>query len=240
MATKKLLPGFKYLGGSGQRYLNENTGETISRRQYDKLVNPAISYEKKAAYNKQLNPEAAILRPARGRKSYVKADKWVQDEIAAQRLEAAEAKKKAEEQLKKNRKAERDTKRLTGKAVKVKKVKKHLIPPGRIGWRLPFNTWDDLKEMIADAKATRVIFAYALGFVGVDTRIGVYRPVMLSGFKSINYLIDEDDFYEMMEEALAEYAYMKLAHYFVQFAIDKKHAQATESKRKPAKKKGRK
>lgn len=228
MATKKLLPGFKYLGGSGQRYLNEKTGETISRRQYDKLVNPAITYEKKAAHNKAINPKAAALRPARGRKSYLKAPEWVKEEIAEQRLEAAKIKKQQEDAAKKIRKAERDTSRLTGKKVKLKKVRKHLIPKGRIGWRLPFNTWDDLAEMVKDAKKTGVIFAYALGFVGVDTRIGVYRPVMLQGFKSINNLIDEDEFYEMMEDALAEYAYMKLAHYFVQFAIDKSHAAKTK------------
>lgn len=221
MATK-LLPGFKYLGGKTRRYLNEITGEEISRRQYDKLVNPAITYEKKAAHNKVLNAKAAILRPARGRKSYVNAPDWVKEEIAESRIEAEKSRKQKEQEIKKAHKAERDTTRLTGKAVKVKKVRKHLIPKNRIGWRLPFNNYSELKTMVQDAKATGVIFAYALGFVGVDSRIGVLRPVMLAGFKSINNLVSEDEFYEMMDDAIAQYTYMKLAYYFVQFAIDKK------------------
>lgn len=221
MATK-LLPGFKYLGGKTRRYLNTITGEEISRRQYDKLVNPVISYEKKAAHNKAINPKAAILKPARGRKSYVNAPDWVKEEIAESRLEAEKTRKETEAAIKKGNKAERDTTRLSAKKVKVKKVRKHLIPKNRIGWRLAFNTWDELNTMVKDAKATGVIFAYALGFVGVDSRIGVLRPVMLQGFKSINNIISEQEFYELMGDAIAQYTYMKLAYYFVQFAIDKK------------------
>jgi len=62
------------LGGSSRRYRNRLTGETISRRQYDKLYGTLrrqgySSYEAKAKAAKQQQPERAALRPARGRRS---------------------------------------------------------------------------------------------------------------------------------------------------------------------------
>jgi len=244
MATKKLLPGFKYLGGKSQRYLNTETGEEFSRRQYDKLASPGLSYEKKAAHNKLINPKAAILKPARGRKSYINAPEWVKDEIAEQRLEAEKLKKEAEEKAKEAASNERKIQRLIGKKVKIKQVKKHLIPPGQIGWRLAFNTYSDLVKMVHDAKRTGVIFAYALGYAGVNTQYqnkdDIAEPaIWVKSFMSINNLISEKDFNDLMEAAVQARAYIKFKNYFVQFAIDKGHAAKTLPKKKPIKRKGK-
>jgi len=76
MTPPASLPGFQYLGGKDRRYLNTLTGETISRRQYDKLsgkLGEFSSYEKKAKASKELNPELYAARPARGRSSQLKS-----------------------------------------------------------------------------------------------------------------------------------------------------------------------
>ncbi len=223
MAKKQLISGWEYLGGKSQRYREIATGREISRRQYDKL-DGQLSYEKKAAHNKIINPELSAIRPARGRKSYLKSEEWAKKEIAEQRIEAQRLKKEKAEKEKQQRKVERANVRLSNKKVRVKKVKKHLIPKGQIGWRIAFNEYSELETLLDEAKKTNVIFAYGLGFVGVDTRIGELRSITVFRLRPINRGVDEDEFNEAMAEAIEEYSYMMPSHYFVHFAIDKNFA----------------
>jgi hypothetical protein len=63
------LPGWRPLGGKSRNYLNEETGEVLSRRQYDKLYGAlaragVASYEAKA---KRTPDELRRTRPAPGR-----------------------------------------------------------------------------------------------------------------------------------------------------------------------------
>lgn len=221
MATNNVLQGWKYLGGKDRRYKNEATGQELSRRQYDKLAG-RLSYEAKARHNKLINPELSVIRPARGRKSYVKSEDWIKKEIAAQRIEAEALKKKAEAAAKKEKEIARKNERLVGKKIKVKKVAKRYFPKGRIGWRIPFNTYADYRALLKDAKATGAIFAYGLGYVAVDERIGDYKTVTVFPMRSLSMVEDEEDFYTAMFDSLEQYSYLKLAHYFIHFAIDKK------------------
>jgi len=221
MATIDLLKGWKYLGGKDRRYKNEVTGQELSRRQYDKLKG-GLSYEKKAAHNKLINPELSVIRPARGRKSYVKAEDWAKKEIAAQRLETEAIKKKAADAAKKEKEIARKGERLVAKKIKVKKVAKRYFPKGKIGWRIPFSTYEDYKILLKDAKATGAIFAYGLGYVAVDERLGEYKTVTVFPMRSLSMVEDEPDFYQAMFDSLEQYSYLKLAHYFIHFAIDKK------------------
>ena len=86
---------------------------------------------------------------------------------------------------------------------------------------MPFNQYSELVKMISDARATGVIFAYGLGLIGVDTRIGLTRPIWVVPFMSIKQTISEKEFNEEMETALQSHSYMTKGGYFVQFAIDK-------------------
>jgi hypothetical protein len=67
-------PGFRYLGGTSRKYLNEATGQEISRRQYDQLAGRLKELgrggiEKQNKANKALAEEG--LRPlGPGRRSY--------------------------------------------------------------------------------------------------------------------------------------------------------------------------
>ncbi len=68
------VPGWKSVGGKSRRYVNEATGESLSRRQYDKLYGALhaqgfASYESKAKTNADLAPDLSKARPARGRHS---------------------------------------------------------------------------------------------------------------------------------------------------------------------------
>jgi len=62
------------VGGSSRRYINRRTGQTISRRQYDRRYGTLrrqgfTSYEAKAKAAKTNAPEQAATRPARGRRA---------------------------------------------------------------------------------------------------------------------------------------------------------------------------
>lgn len=225
MAASKVKPGWEYLGGKTRRYRNIATGQEISRRQYDQMFSP-LSYEKKAAHNKKINPEKAILRPARGRKSYVRSDEWAQKEIAAQRLAALEKKKKEAEAQKRARDIQRRSDRKAHKKIKVRKVSKRYLPKGKIGWRLPFKTYDEYLTLLADAKATGVIHIYGLGFVGVDMRSAEERAITVYTMRSTSITEDEDDFNEAMETSIGEYSYLQFMHYFIFFGIDKEYVRA--------------
>lgn len=76
---------WKALGGKSRQYLNERTGEVLSRRQFDKLAGrlPQGSYEKKAAANKAAAPGVAAARPARGRRSALSLSKTLNKEQTA-------------------------------------------------------------------------------------------------------------------------------------------------------------
>lgn len=67
---------FTPLGGSTRKYRNNETGEIISRYKYDKLYGSTVDYKgnthAKAKANRLSNPELALARPAKGRKSTLK------------------------------------------------------------------------------------------------------------------------------------------------------------------------
>lgn len=74
------LNPWKSLGGSTRQFVNTETGERLSRRQYDKQFGALAkagqrSYESKAKANRLANPELAKARPARGRPSQLATHK---------------------------------------------------------------------------------------------------------------------------------------------------------------------
>lgn len=74
--TEKIPNIWKPLGGSSRNYVNLETGEILSRRQFDRRYGSLAkanftSYEKKAQANKKLDIELQKSRPARGRQSTI-------------------------------------------------------------------------------------------------------------------------------------------------------------------------
>src|SRR6476646_9437739 len=100
MPKASLLPGFKGLGGTSKKVLNEKTGEILSRRQYAKIKHGGMTNEALTKINKQFHAEESIARPARGRKSIQKLAPEIKKTAAQVRLEA-EAQKKAKEKKQK-------------------------------------------------------------------------------------------------------------------------------------------
>ena len=78
MASRKKKPARQRewiaQGGKTRGFVNANTGQRISRRQYDKRFGALkrggyVSYESKAKAARKRNPVRQALRPARGRRS---------------------------------------------------------------------------------------------------------------------------------------------------------------------------
>ena len=74
---------WRSLGGSKRERVNVNTGQIISRRQYDQRFGILAAkgqgtYERKAKESKQRNPTLAAARPARGRSSSLEVTKFEQ------------------------------------------------------------------------------------------------------------------------------------------------------------------
>ena len=60
---------YRYLGGKTRQFQNINTGEILSRRQYERRVLNRESFESKAARNRLENEILQRARPAKGRKT---------------------------------------------------------------------------------------------------------------------------------------------------------------------------
>lgn len=70
--TKEIVLGdgsiWRPLGGGSRRYVNAHTGETLSRRQFDKLSGRLAGFSSYEAKAKASPPETRQSRPARGRR----------------------------------------------------------------------------------------------------------------------------------------------------------------------------
>jgi hypothetical protein len=93
---------WKPLGGKSRNFINTETGEILSRRQYEQKIlgrGPSF-FQKKAAANKAANPELAAARPARKRKSTVAklvtglSNEELKEQLEAYRIKTAIDKKR--------------------------------------------------------------------------------------------------------------------------------------------------
>lgn len=137
---------------SGRKFRNVETGETISRRQYDKLSGRISgSYEKKAAENRKKAPEKSATRPARGRTRH-----YIHENRAAliKKARADARKKEREEAAKKARAAQ---KALIKSASRTKTAHGYRIA-------VPLET-DAIESARADAQKAGGFFTYAVGAI---------------------------------------------------------------------------
>jgi len=216
---------FTALNNKTRQYVNNETGEIISRRQYLKIKRGGISNETNAKLNALKNPELAISRPARGRASLLKKTETERELIAQARLEEKIRKAEIAAEKKKEKELERILKKAgSKKPVKRMKVTNRLLKAGRMGRRLPFQTYDDYVEMYKEAKALRTIIAYGLGMEGYHSSTGEHVVFTVFPMAAFDHLLTEDEFEDGMQDALDERSYFEFTNYFMHLAFKKEYA----------------
>lgn len=215
---------FKPLGGKSRRYLDTKTGETISRRAYQKITQ-GLSFEEKAAFNRAQDATTSILRPARGRKSALKGTATEKNIIAEARLEAAKRQREIAKAEKERKAVARKIARVTGRKTKRRKITKKLLKPGSFGARVSFDDYDEYLAILNEARQTGVIFSYGLGMVGVNENTGQDLGITVFRMTFLGDTIPRDEFEYEMSAALEERAYFMFAHYFMHLAFKKEYAQ---------------
>lgn len=224
-----LIPGFKPLGGKSRNYVNEKTGEILSRRQFDKLRD--IFYEKKAAENKAKDQLEQLARPAKGRKSVRKVTPAFKKSIVEARAEK-QAEEIAAEKARKDMAAKvRMVQRRAAKRIHVKKIRDQLLEAGRVGARIPFNTFAEYVDLWKQIqKMGEKIFAYSLGITYIVTEerseVGQERDVTVFTLMVAKDFIDEEEFDEAMRADMQERTYLKFAHFWMHLKFGNKFAQA--------------
>lgn len=219
MAT---LPGFKRLPGRSERFLNEKTGETISRRKYD-LLRRGISNETLAKINRTSEPKKQLARPARGRKSILKLPENIVDELAIERSEERARKERLKALEKERRKVDRNVEKLKNKKIKTPKFSGRLLKKGRKARRLPFEEYSQYSKYWDEMKKSGIVFAYSVGVSAVDTRIGYERDAIVFTLKTFSKKISEPDFNEAMINFLESKSYLEFLNYFIHIAFSESY-----------------
>lgn len=220
MAT---LPGFKYLGGTSQSYLEIATGKILPRRQYDKLKGK-LSYEAIAKINKAQDFAAQLARPARGRTSLKNLTPEFRESVIAARLEKEQALEEAKKQKKTSANLQRTIDRATKRKVHSPKFSPRLLKAGRMGRRLPFLTYVQYLTYFNDAKKSGVVFAYSLGIHAIDTRDGREKSVTVYNLRAFDKPIPEAEFKASMQTTMLEKSYFAFLNYYIHLAFKKEYA----------------
>lgn len=231
---------YVFLGGKSRRYKNVVTGETISRRQYDKLR--GINYEKKARFSRARNWELAELRPARGRTSALKATGLERELIAEARREARRKKELQRKEEILLRKLERKAKSQQNKRVKQKTIRPQLLKRGAMGARISFDSYegylralDQMKKMKVTVNGKRMdgVFAYGVGVIGYDDREPTKQlGATLFRLRSPHYAkpISEEELYEATKNFQDEKPYFVFRHWFIHVAYSIEYARKRAGK----------
>lgn len=220
---------FKPLGGKSRQFLNTETGEIISRRQYDKIR--GIQYEAKAAANKKANLAEALARPARGRK---KAESKAEAEL---RAEAARIRQQIEEEEKQKKKLLRAASSRAHK-VKPKKIRKAMLKAGHRAERVSFTEYEEYVDYIAQMKSNvlpngrRLVSSYAIGMVGYDERDEKELGAMLTGLQSPSVKLTEEELRDLSDDFIISRPYFVFSHYFLHLHFDKPYAEGKYQKLK--------
>lgn len=207
--------------------MNTETGEEISRRQYQNLVK-GISFEAKAKKNKEESLAQSLARPARGRTKAA-----TQQEIEG-RLEAAATRAELQNRARLERKAAQK-----GKPKRVKTIRPQLLRTGHLGERIDFYTYEDYEELIKQANrqtvgGKRLITAYGVGIMGIDERTGAELGATLFTLRSPRMKIDEDELEAATEDFIFDHPYFIFTNYFMHLAFNRDYA---EGRAKAAKRK---
>jgi hypothetical protein len=245
----KLLPGYRGLGDSARRVVNEATGEILSRRQYAQRVKRggALTNEQLAKLNKAQAPIESISRPTKGRSSIQKLAPEVKEEIAKARIESVEQKKRREAREKEEKRFEKKLEKLkeeASKRIKVPRVTLSLLRPGTKGRRIAFNDYSDYLQIIEDSRKSGHVLAVGLGAEGVDSRDEGLRKIAFTVFpmRPVREIIPEKEFYSAFTSEIQSRSYFVFLRYWAHLAFkresyEKRAKTGTRSKQNP---KGRK
>jgi hypothetical protein len=225
---------FKALGGSSRQFKNIKTGETISRRQYDKLR--GISYEKKAAFSKARNPEEFYLRPAKGRTSQVKAQGEIRKLIAETRQEQFNARRQAEQDARNQKRLKRKTERKANKRIHQKVIRPQLLKPGHMGASISVDSYEGYLKALGEMRAMKVtvggkrqsgVTAYSVGVVGYDDRVGESKMLGATLWTMRDpdaKPISETEWFKVTEDFIRERSYFIFLHWFIHVAFNVHYA----------------
>lgn len=223
-----LLQTFKRVKGT-ERFVNLITGEEVSRRQRDKVRLAAQgnikSYEELAKFNRQLNEDEQLARPARGRTSAKNLAAPIKTDVVKARKEVKQQRAATKKEQKAQRLVDRKIEAAKRKKVHVKKFSGRLLKAGRMGARVPFNTYGDYEILYADAKKSKLVFAYGLGLNGVDARTGQPVTPTIFRMRAFDGIIGEEEFYEAMEGFIESRSYFIAVSYYIHFAFAKGYAE---------------
>lgn len=224
---------FTQLPGSARRFLDNVTGEEVSRRVRDEYLRAGMTNEQLANINARENPLLAAARPAKGRKSILKLSEVERNLIAQARIEdklrraeiAAEQKafKEAEKLL---------AKRTKKKVIKRKKITGALLQPGRMGRRVPFEDYSDYVEMFKEAKAGGKVKFYGLGMQGYHETSGKELDITVFSLRTFTRPIPRDEFDEAMADAIETRAYFIFENYWMHLAFSKEYAAQRATKKR--------
>jgi len=233
MPTKPLLPGWKSLGGKSRNFVNEKTGEVLSRRKFEELR--GIYFEKKAAENRAKDELEQLARPARGRKSVVKAAPEFKQSVTQARKEKRVQVEEEEKATKEMAKRVRTVERKANKKVHVKKIRDQLLKPGRLGARIPFNDYSDYLDLYKQIQTMgKKIFAYGLGitFVVSEERENFGEEVHVTVFTMMaaRDKVSKNEFESRMKAAKEEASYLRFKNYWMQIKFGNQFAQEKAAK----------
>lgn len=219
---------FKPLGGKSRQFLNTETGEILSRRQYDKLR--GILYEAKAEANKRADLAASLARPAKGRK---KAESRAEAEL---RAEAEKIRRQIEEEEKQKKKLLRAATSRAHKA-KPKVIRKAMLKAGHRAERVDFTQYEQYENYIKQMRETklangrRLVSSYAIGIVGYDERDEKELGATLNGLMLPNVVFTEYELRELSDDFILSRPYFVFSHYFLHLHFDKAYAEAKFQKK---------
>lgn len=208
-----------YLGGKTRRYLNTETGEEISRRQFDKLTK-GVNYEKKAKANKIANLEEALARPARGR------TKAVTTTEKKTRVESFQKK----EEIKRTTRLEKLAAQKASKA-KPKKIRPQLLKTGHYAERIKFTSWQEFEDLRRQMQSQiapngkRLITAYGIGIVGYDERTGQQLGATILPMRTPNTKLTENQLQDITDDFLENHTYFIFSYYFLHLRFNYEYAQ---------------
>ncbi len=210
----KAAPGFKRLPGKANQYIDLETGEILSRRQYDKRYGKLAkegftSYEQKAKANKQKDELKQLERPARKRTSILKVEPELRKEIAQKRQEQRELTR-----------IQKAINRANHKKVRVpQKVSISNFKPGKMGrqFRMPLDP-ATIRDFIETSRKYSGAAGYLFGVEFLDIRSGQTGAASLTGLRDFSVPFDAGD-WEDIENWFEEHSYAEPLFAFVYIAL---------------------
>ena len=212
-----------------RRYINTETGETISRRQYDqrfgRLAKKGIkSNEAQAAANRAANELEQLARPARGRRALNKeVAPEVREEFLKERVEYRRQRESTE-------KVQKEITRAKNRARRRPKITDRILKAGTMGKRVTVElSQSAIQAVIEEARSTHAV-AYGVGVNGVHEVTGQFLSMWFQtnrfkAMRDIKMDFTVRDFNDMMD-MVRERSYFIPVSAFVHLAFGIEYVKA--------------